>query len=870
MNAGQLSSIKKLVLPFEAVIETDKVQVGGKGYTLARLAQLGYPVPPGFCLTRGALQRHLTANGLDEAAQRILEGGDSTALKALQRAVIESPLPSDVLDALRTGWRQLGNEDRPLAVRSSSLMEDGQRVSFAGQHETLLDVRGEEMLTRAVKTCWASLWSDRATDYRAHLAGASSPDAMGVVVQVMVLCDWAGVAFTRDPAAHDDDCLVLEAIPGQGEALVAGKVSPRRYWMSRTTGQWTAPPAGGDSADGRPPDDLIQQVADLALRVEQALSAPQDVEWAWSGERLYLLQARPITTGIYVSEAMEDSRSAPSKKRSVLWTRENVGEVVPDVITPLTWSVMDSLSNDGAHALLRRFGLPVDRSTRLFELFYGRVYLNETQLQDIFHAFYISELDRRASGGRRWLRRLGAGAFLAQLALRTAWAFASLPGELEHFVRRLQRTADANGRGRMSATEPTLADQLGEVEHWLQVDQEGMRIHLAVTVLASLLYTLLEKLVIAWRPSPNLPVAHLVTGLDGMQSARMGLALRDLARRVATDPEARAILMSLPTEAIPTALQQTPAGRRVWFELAAFLEQHGHSSLREFELAFPRWREAPTYVVAILQNYLQADQLTSGDAVHQGQVAVRRDAERRMRRALNRGLERVLPTRRLLFEVVLHLAQRYSVRRENAKYHFVLAHGQLRQAYLTLADRLMAQGLLDEVSDIFFLTWAEIGILAQGKITAADRRAWVSERRRTQERHQRLEPPAAIERLPDGQYRTTLVTPPPSAATLSGLGASAGRAMGRARVVLDPACSARLEPGEILIAPTTNPAWAPLFLAAGALVTEVGGLLSHAAIVAREYGLPAVLNVPGATTRIHDGQLVMVDGETGVVQVLEG
>ena len=835
------------VLPFETIAESDRPRVGGKGYTLARLTQAGFPVPPGFCLTQEALHRHLTANELQGATP-----------ESLRRAVVEAPLPDDVHDALWRAWKQLtGGKEMPLAVRSSSPMEDGQRASFAGQYDTLLNVQGMDSLVRAVKMCWASLWADRALAYHARQADAPSAQAMGVVVQVMVQAGWAGVAFTLDPTDGKGHCLVIEAVPGLGEALVSGQVRPYRCRVDRRTLR-AAPDAPDDGRGGRsPPDDVIRRVADLALRVEAAQGTPQDVEWAWEGDRLYLLQARPITT-----------LDSPSAGRAVRWTRENVGEVVPEVVTPLTWSVMEPMGNQGVRAFLRRMGLPAPPEVALFGRFYGRVYLNETRLHQVFHAFYPSEIGREATGLGRWLRRLRAVPRLMALALRAGWTLVALPIELNRFVRRLYRELEVEAQ-EDTPTDPALL--LGRVDRWQQVCHEGMEIHLAVTVMAGLTYAWLEKLVTAWRPTPTLSVASLMTGLDGMESAEVGLALRDLACWAAAAPKVRDILLAHPPEPtaplwgeVAGALQKTATGQMFWARLKTFLEQHGHNSLHEFELAFPRWCESPGYVLAALQNHLRADQVVGSDEVLRSQRAVRREAEREMRGALRWGL------RRLLFELSLRLAQSYSTYRENAKYYFVKAYSQLRQAYLALADALVAKGMLDEPADLFFLTHSQVCALTEGGMSLAEVRTCVGERRAAQSYYQSVEPPSAIEQSPDGRHRAVLADLPSPSVTLKGLGASPGRVTGRARVVLDPSRSARLEPGEILIAPATNPAWSPLFLTAGALVTEIGGLLSHAAIVAREYGVPAVLNVPGVTARIRNGQLVTVDGELGIVQVLEG
>ncbi|MBC7251997.1 MAG: hypothetical protein H5T62_17185 [Anaerolineae bacterium] len=542
-----------------------------------------------------------------------------------------------------------------------------------------------------------------------------------------------------------------------------------------------------------------------------------------------------------------------------LWTRDNVGEVIPGVVTPLSWSVLEPLSNGAFRYFLRQVGVRHYPQEGLFGLFYGRVYLNLTRFQELVRRFYLSEVGARLSS---W-QRLGAAFTLLKTAVRAVWLLLTLPGQAKRYM------AEVPDRRRVKGEHPpSSADLLADAAHWQEVCQRGMNVHLAITIFANLLYEFLDKLVQRWRGAAEVTTADLVTGLSGMRSAEVGRALRALAQQARAIPEAHQILLDASPEEVWERLRACPAAESLLAGLEAFLAEHGHSSQQEFELMTPRWRDDPTPVLSMLQSQVRA----AGDIEAEDQVAVRQRATHIMRSRLLRGLERLIPWRWTLFALALHWSQEYSVLRENMKYAFVLAYGHLREDYLALAARLVKAGRLDAAEDIFFLRAEELTGLVDGSLGVSAVRDLIASRRREHELHLSTDAPSAVEEH-GGEHRRQQAPQTeqgPTGQVLPGLAASPGRITARARVMFDPAEAASLQKGEVLVAPATNPAWSPLFLTAGALVTEIGGLLSHGAIVAREYGLPAVLNVKDATKIIRTGQLLTVDGEQGLVYIEDG
>jgi phosphohistidine swiveling domain-containing protein len=828
--------MSEFALHFDEVKALHSDKAGGKGCTLARLRQAGFPVPPGVIITTDAYRAFVAASNLDELIAEALTDDDLAAAstRRIEEAFEGAEMPRIVADAICCAYRALGEDQ--VAVRSSGLAEDSEAASFAGQYETFLGIVGCDAVLAAVRRCWASLWSERALAYRRRLGLEDDAAAMAVVVQKMVSAAQAGVAFTLNPVSDHRDVVVVEAVAGMGEVLVGGQAAPCGYVVQRGNSY-------PDSGDGVLDATRLAAVVHLAQQVESWAGQPQDVEWALDDAgRVHLLQARPITVA---------GGAAPDGV--IRWTRDNVGEVIPDPVTPLSWSVLDPLGNRSFAAVLRRLGVSDYPAASLFGRFYGRVYLNQTLFQTMMSRFYPSHAGWRAAPR------------LALTALRALWLVRHLPVESEGIIRAiLERRRSEEGLNlavlRAEPHDEALAstDVLARLAAWRRLGATAMEIHLAVGVMAELLYQALDKLLAHWSDGTT-TAAALTSGLTGVCSAETGHVLAALAQQVCQDKHLCALVLRTPPEALPARLAGTAAGRALWARIEFFLAEHGHSAVQEFELAAPRWRDDPAIILSALQAQVRA--AAEGPAA--GPSAARRAAVARIESRLG-------PPKRWLFRRLLRWAQAFTVARENLKYHFVITHSRLRDLYLALAAWLVTAGRLTGSEDIFFLTAEEVAALVEGGLTPDEGRERVIECRQAWEIHRRTVPPVALDQRADGRLST--VAPPAAPGKsgslfLRGLAASPGSCIGRARVVLTPDDGADLEPGEILVAPAISPGWAPLLLTVGGLVTEIGGILSHGAIIAREYGLPAVLNVSGATKVIRTGQLLTVDGRVGLVWV---
>lgn len=789
-------------------------RLGGKGASLKRLWRLGLPVPPGFVITTDAYRAFLAANGLDTVP------ADPSSLSV---RIAEMPVPDELRVAILAAYRQLG--EGPVAVRSSGTAEDLTTASFAGQHDTFLDVSGPQALLAAVRACWASLWTPRAIAYRRQrgwddgdgdgnadsardrAAGTQSdamPLALAVVVQVMVPADVAGVAFTANPLTSDHTEATVSAVRGLGERLVSGE-GLADEWVVRRLGAGARAVLRRDAQVGVTAEH-VAAVAEMAWRIEDAFGAPQDVEWAMAEGRLFVLQARPMTA---LPEPV--TWAAPSGGG---WMRNfRLGEWLLEPVTPLceTW-LLDCIEQGEIDAEERDFGL---RPRRPYHV--------------LANGWYFSS-------------PIGGG-----LPLR---------GVVTALVRHPLRIAALA----LSTVRPEVADRLfiaSVASRWRK-----------------LLLPHYQRLVASWESRIETATpAELVQAIDAVGRIA-GKYLWDLS----------------------------VVGGHAWkaeYALARFCRRHlpeqgmTHSH-QELLRGFPTASsETPPYAVQSLdwiRPTLGEEQPASLLATSNQNVRhARLEEQRQAAEAAFRESLADRPRVRRRFDRLLALAQRYAELREEQAGWFTLGWPLLRRAVLRLGDDLRLRGVIEQAEDIFFLTRTEVAAGLGFRVDHSgvhqqegDLRSAVVARRQEWERQRRLSPPLVLGK-PLGarviaQAADTMRTP--EAATqdhgaprdgqdvLKGMPASPGRAIGPVRILRGPEDFGRFLPGEVLVAQVTAPAWTPLFSLAVAVVTDGGSLAAHASLVAREYGIPAVVAVGDATARLFDGQRVLVDGSAGVVTLL--
>ncbi|MGW3343351.1 PEP/pyruvate-binding domain-containing protein [Nonomuraea rubra] len=858
----------KTALDFSEIDAGMLAEAGGKAANLGELTRAGLPVPPGWVLTTDAYRQ--VAQGLRIEGE---SGGDGLAERA-RRHLMEAPVPDAVREEIVKAYEALGH-DVPVAVRSSATAEDLPFASFAGQQDTFLNVVGTQAVLLAVRKCWASLWTDRAVAYRESNGIDHAAVRLAVVVQVMVDARVAGVMFTANPVTGRRSESVIDASPGLGEAVVSGAVNPDRFRvhdgriLERHAGDKRLAirplPGGGTErveTGGQGlclTDDEVRELAGLGARVEAHYGAPQDTEWAIDHDgTLWLTQARPITTLYPLPE--------PTRPGLRVYFSVNVVQGVMGPLTPMGQSAFRVISGGGAGLAGHRPADPLGGA--------GFVTVSGERLWlDLTTAV-------RSRPGRAILpRMLALGEARAVSVIerlfedpRLAPAHTSLRPFLRGFVR-FAGNLRLPSRVLTALTRPDRAVaatvRTGELlDARLRVPASAtpeQRLDHAERVLAGtfpLIISIMPNVITGYAlfalasrlsgvPVPEM--SDVLRSLPHNPTTEMDLALWELATRIEPEPFRELSVPELVARYRAGGLP--PVAQR---EITAFLDEYGHRGIAEIDLGVPRWSEEPGHILGVLANYLRLDQGLApseqfADGVRQARATIAHVAAR----ARLRGRWRAAVVR-----FGLGRTRRYAGLRELPKFYLVKTLAAVRRSLLVVGEHLVGLGVLDAAGDVFFLDLRE----TRAALAGGDLRELVAGRRATYERERRRRHVPRV-LLSDGTEPEALQEPPADGA-LTGTAASPGTVTGVARVVLDP-IGAHLEPGEILVCPSTDPGWTPLFLTAGGLVMEMGGAMSHGAVVAREYGIPAVVGVPGATQRITSGQEITVNGAAGTVTISE-
>lgn len=868
------------LLALEDCAGADTAQVGGKARGLGQLIGFGLPVPPGFAVTAQAYRYCIERAGLaPQIASLVDHATDAatarTASLKISQLFAEPILAEEIAEGIAARYRALGEPDIPVAVRSSATAEDLADASFAGQQDTYLWVSGANAVVAHVMRCWASLFTDRAILYRARLQIAPQDLAMAVVVQQMVPAAAAGVMMTLEPVSGDRSTIYLEGTYGLGEGVVRGDVGVDRFWVDKRERTLTRSVIESKAqshqvdltrgtvalADVDPTlrdepclnSTEVVALAQLGRRVEQDFEAPMDIEWAVDHARnIFLLQARPETVWSRRAESSEHLsyptppdpasavRPAPSPERpedwnplhdgapaDSHWTTTNVGEAMPGVLTPLSWSVWRPVGRAlpefayaiGAISARERRHLS-DPNTQPMRIFYGRA---------AFQLEFFAMLGDRLPGttgpeaAKSLLGRIPEGLQyhptrnrIPAIAWRFPKTFFKVPGQVRAATvetdQWYRRAIDSlPGMGRPAAT-ALLADARARL-----VDLVTLQ---TTAVIAGIqpVYDALESLV------TRAGVGDLAT-LSGAGGAEMLGVVSDLWK-----------------------VSRGELG------LDAVVRSHGFHGPMEGELSSRVWREDPSPLATLVAEYARRDD--SQDPLIRERS--RQDEATRMRPALVAALG---GPQRLLARPILKLAAQRLPLRGVVKVSLLQAFDVARASARRLGEGLTAAGYLDTPEDVFYLTFEELtGVLPASGLDL------IAKRRQRRAAYQHVEIPSDWAGTPTPAVPTEDLDRHPGA-VLTGIGVSAGSAEGVVRVLRDPSHSFRSD--EILVAPTTDPSWSSIMFLCKALVVDIGGALSHAAVVARELGVPCVVNTRTGTKALQTGDLVRVDGAAGTVEVLE-
>jgi pyruvate,water dikinase len=854
--------------------------VGGKGASLARMAVSGLPVPAGFHITTNAYRRFVDANGLDEEILSVAAQTGSDEPTAFERASAQilalfekSTIPQDLAALIEQSYNELGGDDPPVAVRSSATAEDLPGMSFAGQMETYLNERGGAEVLAAVKRCWGSLWTARALSYRAQHGIPPESVSIAVVVQQLVPAEVAGILFTANPLTGARGQIIISAAWGLGEAIVGGQVTPDTITVAKQTGDivsqeiavkevMTVRVPGGTRDQPVPAErrrqaalqpDQASELARLGRQIEQLYGQPTDIEWAISGRRIFILQARPIT-------ALPEPRPTLEWKlprAGSQYARSSVIELLPNPLSPLFATLALPPWNETLAGRMQWLGFE-RRLASTFRLVtindYAYIEFGLSAWQTARMLFTLLRIPPRL------VRMLRSG--------RTRWADDARP----HYAKVVGEWA-----GRDLAATPSTDLLAGArkivkaaASHYVTI-QTGI---LPVAMMSEVAFTTVYNRLFKRQDDPA-----ALTFLLGFDSAPIQAekSLYDLASWARTHPELAAYLERASSKEIAQAFASTLApitDAKDWREFAARFAQHlerfGHT-IYDLDFASTVPADDPGPLLETLKYFL------SGQA--RSPYERQATATRARLAATEDTLARRKGLRLRILRSLVSTAQRYAPLREDALADVGLGWPMLRRMLRELGRRMVAAGAIAQPDDVFCLQLDEAraaaAALDAGRAVGSYSHA-VAERRATHEIERSVTPPVALP-IKD---RTRFLgvdftrwmparTGQKAGKTIAGIGASPGRVSGIARVIHGPDEFHEMQPGDILVAKITTPAWTSLFALASGVVTDVGGPLSHSSIVAREYHIPAVLGTGVATERLHSGQRISVDGDAGTVTIVD-
>lgn len=867
--------MSSLVLDLKEVGKTEYMLVGGKGVNLGELSKIhGIQVPDGFCVTTAGYQKSIEHN---ETFQTLVE--KLTCLKIenqkqiseisrkIRQIIMATDIPSDVVSEVVTYLARFG-EKHAYAVRSSATAEDLPHASFAGQQDTYLNIIGKEAILEHIKKCWASLFTDRAVVYRMQNGFDHQQVYLSVIIQRMVFPQASGILFTADPLTSNRKILSIDASFGLGEALVSGLVSADNYKIQENEIVHkkiaakklavTAVKGGGTKTQAINPeqqktqsltDKQILQLARIGRKIEDYFDCPQDIEWCLVDDKFYMVQSRPITTLFPIPEANDQENH--------VYISVGHQQMMTDAIKPLGLSFFLLTTN----APMRKAGgrLFVDVTQQLASPASRNVLLNgmgqhDPLLKDALMTILEREdfIERLPDNDQAPSQRRGSTARQAQLENNN-------PSIVADFIKRSQISIEELKHNIKTKSGSALFDFI------LEDIQELKRIlfdpqSTAVFMAAMNAATWLNEKMNEWLGEKN-AADTISQSVSNNITSEMGLALLDVADVIRPFPKVIDYLQSVKDDNFLNEMLKLHGGQEASDAIRAFLNKYGMRCAGEIDITRPRWSEKPlTLIPMILGNIKNFEPHASQQLFEQGlHEAMQKEKELLERlKQLPDGEQKANETKQMI-----DLIRNFIGYREYPKFGMISRYFIYKLAILNEATQLVQAGVIHEKEDIFYLTFEELhNVVRTNKLDYQI----ISKRKEDYNIYEKLSPPRVITsdgEIIEGKYKRENL---PEEA-IAGLPVSSGIMEGRARVILNLE-DADLEDGDILVTTFTDPSWTPLFVSIKGLITEVGGLMTHGAVIAREYGLPAVVGVENATKLIKDGQRIRVNGTEGYVEIL--
>ncbi|WP_329026041.1 rifamycin-inactivating phosphotransferase [Streptomyces sp. NBC_00690] len=862
--------IEQYVLDLQEVDETQVAVVGGKGAHLGGLSRIeGIRVPGGFCVTTDAFRRIMAeVPWIDDRLDRLsrLNPDDREAIRTLsaqiRRAIEGIVIPGDLAEAITRALTQLG-EQSGYAVRSSATAEDLPTASFAGQQDTYLNIVGPTAVLQHISRCWASLFTERAVTYRQQNGIDHRTVRMAVVVQRMVFPHAAGILFTSDPLTGNRKVATVDAGFGLGEALVSGLVNPDVFkvrdgqvvakTLAAKRRAVQARPAGGTQEVAIDPqrqeqpaltDAQVVRLVQFGRRIEAHFGSPQDIEWCLLDDGFQMVQSRPITTLFPIPETDDQENH--------VYVSVGHGQMMTGPMKPLGLSMWPLTAMVPMHPaggrlfvdVTRRLASPASRAGLLDALGKDDLLIRDALETVLDRDDFVPSLPDSGPG------RPPGG---APVTIETD------PAIVTELIERSQASIAALKRNIRTKSGPAVFDFLWDAfEEHKRVLSDPLNFQ-AIMAGMEATWWLNDRLQ-EWLGEKNAADTLTLSAPDNVTS-EMGLALLDIADVIRPHPEVVALLQDVEDEGFLDELAKLPGGPAARDAMEDYLDRYGMRCVGEIDITRPRWRERPSTLVPVILDHVRDFEPGAAERrfEHGRQEARKKEQDVLSRlRALPDGDRKADEAKRMIDQVRTFIGYR-----EYPKYGIVSRYFIYKKALLKEAERLVQAGVLSEQEDVFYLTFQEFHDVVRSH--QVDDRL-IQQRKDAFRSYHALTPPRVLTSEGEavaGVYRRDNVP----AGALIGVPVSVGTVEGRARVILDLA-EANLEAGDILVTACTDPGWTPLFIGIAGLVTEVGGLMTHGAVIAREYGLPAVVGVEQATRLIRDGQRIRVHGTDGYVEIL--
>mgnify|MGYP006315298687 CR=1 FL=1 len=871
--------MSSLVLSFQEIEKTQLLLVGGKGLNLGKLSKIqGIQVPEGFCVTTVGYQKAIEQNEtyhalLDRLTMLKVEDRDQIGeiSRKIRQIIMEVEIPSDVVKAVTHYLSQFGDE-HAYAVRSSATAEDLPHASFAGQQDTYLNIIGKEAIMQHISKCWASLFTDRAVIYRMQNGFDHSQVYLSVIVQRMVFPQASGILFTADPITSNRKLLSIEASFGLGEALVSGLVSADCYKVQEEeiVDKMIATKKlaiyglkeGGTETQQIDPDhqktqtlteQQILQLARIGRQIEAYFGCPQDIEWCLVDDTFYIVQSRPITT-LYPIPEVNDQENH-------VYVSVGHQQMMTDPLKPLGMSLFQLTSfgprfKAGGRLFVditHNLASPVSREILLDTLGQSDPLIKDALMTIIERGDFIKSLpnDKKELSPSKSNKGMSSAGLQAQIE--------NDPTIVSDLIKSSQTSIEELKQNIQTKSGSDLFDFILEDIQQLKkilFDPQSLGVIMAAMDASSWINEKMNK----WLGEKSV-ADTLSQSVPNNITSEMGLALLDIADVIRPYPEVIDYLQHVKDDNFLDELVKFDGGQETQDAIYDYLSKYGMRCTGEIDITKTRWSEKPTTLVpVILSNIKNFEPNASNRKFEQGrQEALKKEQELLDRlKQLPDGEQKAKETKQMI-----DLIRNFIGYREYPKYGMVNRYFVYKQALLKEAEQLVQANVIHEKEDLYYLTFEEVHeVVRTNKLDYQI----ISKRKDEYKLYEKLTPPRVITsdgEIIVGEYKRENLP----AEAIVGLPVSSGVIEGRARVILNMD-NANLEEGDILVTAFTDPSWTPLFVSIKGLITEVGGLMTHGSVIAREYGLPAVVGVENATKLIKDGQRIRVNGAEGYIEIL--